>query len=96
VTTVPAPVTHLNLRLLQTFMLVAEHQSFREAAEQTHRSQSAVSTQIKQLEEQLAIKLLHRTTRSVKLTPEGAELFAGIKRGMHEIGVGSISFSTIR
>jgi DNA-binding transcriptional LysR family regulator len=69
-------------------MLVAEHQSFREAAEQTHRSQSAVSTQIKQLEDQLAIKLLHRTTRSVKLTPEGAELFAGIKRGMHEIGVG--------
>jgi DNA-binding transcriptional LysR family regulator len=84
----PAPVTHLNLRLLQTFMLVAEYQSFREAAEQTHRSQSAVSTQIKQLEEQLGIKLLYRTTRSVKLTDEGAELFAGIKRGMYEIGLG--------
>ena len=37
----PAPVTDFNLRLLQTFMLVADSLSFRSAAEQTHRSQSA-------------------------------------------------------
>lgn len=84
----PAPVTRLNLRLLQTFMLVAEHSSFREAAEQTLRSQSAVSSQVKQLETQLGITLLHRTTRSVRLTSEGAELFAGIKRAMHEVNLG--------
>jgi DNA-binding transcriptional LysR family regulator len=69
-------------------MLVAEHQSFREAAELAHRSQSAISTQIKQLETQLGIALLHRTTRSVRLTTEGAELFAGTKRAMHEVGLG--------
>ncbi len=84
----PAPVTDFNLRLLQTFMLVADSLSFRSAAEQTHRSQSAVSTQVKQLEAQLGITLLHRTTRSVELTPEGRELLAGTKRAMHEVGLG--------
>lgn len=84
----PAPVTDLNLRLLQTFMLVADKLSFRAAAEQTHRSQSAVSTQVRQLEEQLGITLLHRTTRSVELTPEGRELLAGTKRALHEVGLG--------
>ncbi|WP_179284162.1 LysR family transcriptional regulator [Bordetella genomosp. 10] len=82
------PVLNLNLRLLQTFMLVAENLSFREAAEQTHRSQSAVSTQIKQLEAQLGTPLLHRTTRSVNLTAAGAELYTGIRSAMLEIGEG--------
>jgi DNA-binding transcriptional LysR family regulator len=84
----PEPITQINLRLLQTFMLVAENQSFREAAEQTHRSQSAVSTQIKQLESQLGVSLLHRTTRSVELTPEGRELLASTKRAMNEVTIG--------
>jgi len=84
----PVPVTQFNLRLLQTFMLVAENLSFRDAAEQTRRSQSAVSTQVKQLETQLGITLLHRTTRSVVLTPEGRELLEGTKRAMHEVNLG--------
>lgn len=82
------PITHINLRLLQTFMLVADGLSFRAAALQTHRSQSAVSAQIKQLEEQLGITLLHRTTRSVQLTTAGSELWENAKRGLHEIGLG--------
>ena len=77
----------LNLRLLQTFMLVAEHRSFRIAAEHAHRSQSAVSAQIKQLEHQLGISLLHRTTRQVNLTREGQELLAGTRRAMQEIAL---------
>lgn len=82
------PVTHINLRLLQTFMLVAETLSFREAAERTRRSQSAVSIQIKQLEEQLGLKLLYRTTRTVRLTDEGAELYKGTRRAMDEVQLG--------
>jgi len=81
----PGAITEINLRLLQTFMLVGNTLSFREAAEQTHRSQSAVSTQIKQLEAQLGIALLHRTTRSVELTEEGVELLAGTRLAMHEV-----------
>ena len=44
----------VNLKLLSVFVLVAEQSSFRKAAEELDRSQSAVSTQIRQLEEQLA------------------------------------------
>jgi DNA-binding transcriptional LysR family regulator len=84
---IPAAPANLNLRLLQTFMLVAEHRSFRIAAEHAHRSQSAVSTQVKQLEAQLGIALFHRTTRNVTLTAEGDQLYAGARRAMHEIGL---------
>ncbi len=83
-----APVTNLNLRLLQTFMVVAETSSFREAGDRMHRSPSAISIQVKQLEAQLGLRLLYRTTRSVKLTAEGAELLAGTKRAMHEVDLG--------
>lgn len=69
------PITNLNLKLLQTFVLVAEHQSFRHAADASLRSQSAISVQIKQLEEQIGFQLFHRTTRHVELTLEGRQLF---------------------
>lgn len=69
------PITNLNLKLLQTFVLVAEHQSFRHAADVSLRSQSAISVQIKQLEEQIGFRLFYRTTRHVELTLEGRQLF---------------------
>lgn len=78
----------INLKLLQTFMVVAENQSFREAADQVNRSQSAISTQIRQLEDQLGLPLFNRTTRSVKLTPEGAELLAYARRAVGEVEEG--------
>jgi len=78
----------INLKLLQTFMLVAESRSFRETADRVNRSQSAISTQIKQLEEQLGIPLFNRTTRSVRLTPEGAELLTHARRAVGEIEQG--------
>src|SRR5216684_3091760 len=68
-------------------MLVAEHRSFKLAAEQAHRSHSAVSTQIKHLEAQLGITLFHRTTRNVSMTLEGEQLFIGARRAMQEIGL---------
>lgn len=80
--------SRINLKLLQTFMVVAENQSFREAADQVHRSQSAISTQIRQLEEQLGLPLFNRTTRSVKLTREGAELLAYARRAVGEVETG--------
>jgi DNA-binding transcriptional LysR family regulator len=83
-----APITKINLKLLQSFMLVAEHNSFRVAADLTHRSNSAVSSQIKQLELQLGIALLHRTTRSVHLTTAGEKLLATTRRALHEVHLG--------
>ena len=46
-------MSRVDLKLLQTLLLVAEHSNFRHAADKVRRSQSAVSTQIKQLEDQL-------------------------------------------
>ncbi|MFB6465038.1 LysR family transcriptional regulator [Bradyrhizobium tunisiense] len=73
----PAPITDINLKLIQTFILVATHLSFRYVADLTFRSQSAVSNQIKQLEEQVGVTLFRRTTRKVRLTPEGQQLLEG-------------------
>ena len=81
-----------NLRAIQIFIVVAENSSFRKAAEALHRSQSAVSTQIKLLEEQIGVSLFHRTTRRVQLTADGEQLLrhaqraiASLEQGLSEI-----------
>src|ERR1700721_4826262 len=78
----------VNLRLLSVFVLVADHCSFRKAAEELGRSQSAVSTQIRQLEEQLGVSLFHRTTRRVVLSPEGKELLPFVQQALGQIQTG--------
>jgi DNA-binding transcriptional LysR family regulator len=82
------PIMNVNLKLFQVFLLVAEHASFRSAADQAHRSQSSISTQIKQLEGQLGVALFHRTTRSVRLTAEGEQLLDCVRRALHEVEAG--------
>jgi len=82
------PITNINLKLLQTFVLVAEHGSFHRAADQSYRSQSAVSSQIRQLEQQLGFLLFHRTTRSVRLTSDGAQLLPHAARALEEVSIG--------
>jgi DNA-binding transcriptional LysR family regulator len=82
------PVAHVNLKLLQTFLLVAEESSFRIAAEKSLRSPSAVSAQIRQLEEQLGVSLFHRTTRNVRLTAEGSHLLECAQRALLEVEAG--------
>ncbi|MBB5214870.1 LysR family transcriptional regulator [Parapusillimonas granuli] len=82
------PLPNVNLKLLSAFMLVAEHKSFRLAADASFRSQSAVTTQIKQLEMQLGVTLFHRTTRQVSLTNEGRQLLESARRAMSEVELG--------
>ena len=78
----------VNLRLLQNFLHVAQAASFRDASSKIHRSTSVVSTQVKQLEEQVGARLFHRTTRSVALTPEGELLRQAVRSGFREIESG--------
>ena len=77
-----------NLKALQIFVVVAESCSFRRAAEVLHRSQSAVSTQIKLLEEQIGVTLFHRTTRRVQLTAEGQQLLGHAQRAVASLELG--------
>lgn len=62
----------MDIELLRTFVAVAESGGFSAAAKSLNRTQSAVSLQIKRLEERLNDSLLERTSRSVALTPAGA------------------------
>jgi LysR family carnitine catabolism transcriptional activator len=78
-------INDINLRLFQTFLAVASEGSFRLAGEKLNRAHSAVSIQIRQLEEQVQVKLFERTTRSVKLTEEGAKLRDSLRKAHFEI-----------
>ena len=77
-----------NLKAIQVFVVVAETCSFRKAAEILHRSQSAVSTQIKLLEDQIGVSLFHRTTRRVQLTAEGVKLLVHAQRAITSLEAG--------
>jgi DNA-binding transcriptional LysR family regulator len=79
---------NISFRQLQTFVAVADCGSFRRAGEQLHRSQSAVSAQIQQLEEQVGVGLFHRTTRRVALSTEGERFLGRTRRALAEINAG--------
>ncbi len=60
---------------LQAFVSVADHQSFTEAAAQHQQTPMALSKQVSQLEQKLGEALFTRTTRKVRLTEFGEELY---------------------
>jgi len=73
------------LNCLQTFEAAARHLSFTQAAHELNLTQSAVSRQIKRLEEDLARPLFHRLTLGISLTPAGERYFRTIQRLLREL-----------
>nr|WP_280823800.1 LysR substrate-binding domain-containing protein [Mesorhizobium soli] len=71
---------HLDSDLLRTFVAVAEAGNFTKAAEQVSRTQSAVSMQIKRLEDMIGEALFDRGSRGVSLTRRGQELIINARR----------------
>jgi len=65
----------MNLNDLSLFIRVVETGSFTAAADSLNVQKSTISRRIAQLEDTLGIRLIQRTTRKLKLTPEGEELF---------------------
>ncbi len=70
----------MELRHLRYFVGVAEALSFTKAAEKLHTAQPSLTRQIQDLEEELGVRLLHRTKHSVTLTDEGRSFLADAKR----------------
>ena len=70
----------LDLDVLRAFVMVAETRSFTRAAERLNRGQSAVSMQMKRLEELTGCRILSRTRRRVELTADGAHLLSYARR----------------
>ena len=66
--------------LLKAFLAVAEHRSFTRAADQLNRTQSAVSVQVRRLEQRLGTRLFQRTRSGVVPTAAGNELRAYAQR----------------
>jgi putative choline sulfate-utilization transcription factor len=73
------------LDLFHTFEAVARHRSFTLAADELCLTQSAVSRQIKALEDALGLRLFRRLYRAIDLTAEGQRLFESVTRGLDEI-----------
>jgi DNA-binding transcriptional LysR family regulator len=73
------------LSVLSAFLTVAEERSFTRAAKQLNISTSGVSHAIRRLEEQIGVRLLTRTTRSVSPTEAGEQLLARLRPALADI-----------
>jgi DNA-binding transcriptional LysR family regulator len=67
-------------RQLLAFMAVAEELHFGRAAQRLHISQPPLSQQLQQFEERIGVRLVDRTTRSVRLTAAGQVMLAALQR----------------
>jgi DNA-binding transcriptional LysR family regulator len=74
-----------DLASLTAFVAVADHLSFRAAASRLGVTPSALSHTMRQLEERLGLRLLHRTTRSVSVTDAGLRLLERLRPAVEQI-----------
>lgn len=73
-------IPNLDIDLLKTFLAIADTGSFTRAAEDVHKTQSAVSMQMKRLEELLSRPLFARDGRASRFTPDGERLIEYARR----------------
>lgn len=89
----------MEIRQLNYFIAVAEERHFGRAAKRLHMAQPPLSQQIRQLEDNLGVRLLDRTTRRVDLTAAGQVLLdrgrriineiEALKADVHQVGQGA-------
>ncbi|MBA6440866.1 LysR family transcriptional regulator [Streptomyces sp. GMR22] len=85
----PPPVD-LDLRLVHSFTVIAEHRHFGRAAEALHITQPSLSRQIHRLEQQLGARLLDRTPRGSRLT-EAGQVFLPQAKALLRAAAGAIA-----
>lgn len=74
-----------SLRGLRTFCVAARYKSFRAAAEALYVTPSAVSHQVRALEDHLGIALFHRSSRDISLTENGQALYVEVSPLIEQI-----------
>ncbi len=88
----------LELELLRTFVAITDRESFALAAEQVHRTQSAVTQQMARLEEQLGVALFLKVGRSKRLTEHGVRLLDYARRllALNDEAIASLAAQDLR
>jgi DNA-binding transcriptional LysR family regulator len=74
-----------SLDLIVSFTAAAHHASFAHAARELGLSPSAVAKNVARFEAQLDMRLFHRTTRQVRLSPDGEKVYDRCRRIMHDV-----------
>ncbi|WP_111895572.1 LysR substrate-binding domain-containing protein [Acinetobacter sp. MB5] len=77
----------MELRHLRYFIAVAEELSFTKAAQRLFTAQPSLSMQIKQLEEEVGVSLLDRSSKSIRLTPEGVAFLAEAEKVLNQVKI---------
>jgi DNA-binding transcriptional LysR family regulator len=75
----------MDLNLVTAFVRVVEQQSFTSAAKALGLPKSSVSRRVTELEEELGVQLLHRTTRKLALTEAGRSYYEQAERALTEL-----------
>lgn len=78
----------VDVRLLESFVVLAEELHFTRAAERLHVAQPALSQQIGRLEQQIGTRLFTRPPEVVRLTPAGQALLARVRPALAAIRTG--------
>ncbi len=74
-----------SLKAVSTFEAAARHQSFKVAAKELHLTPSAISHQVRQLEEHLGVKLFHRISSGLAITDAGSAYLSMLGPAFAEI-----------
>ena len=77
---------NIDLRQLRSFVAIIDEGSFTDAAIELRMSQAAVSRNLAALEAGLGSRLVHRTTRTVELTPAGERALPHARRAIASVG----------
>src|SRR6478736_367933 len=75
----------ITLRQIQAFLAVTEQGTFTKAAERLNMAQPALSQLVRDLERELGIRVLDRTTRRVELTEGGREFHGAALKVVHDL-----------
>jgi len=85
----------MDLRRLEHFLAVADHQGFTAAARAVSVSQPALSLAVKELETELGTVLFHRLGRRVVVTPAGAALIGPARQALRDVETGRAAVAAV-